>query len=63
MKLSQREVEVLSLTAEGLKREEIAARLFMSQSTVKTHLQNIYQKLETSGKVSAIKIAQINGLI
>ncbi|APM39589.1 LuxR C-terminal-related transcriptional regulator [Clostridium kluyveri] len=63
VKLSQREIEVLSLTAEGLKREEIANRLFMSQGTVKTHLQNIYQKLETSGKVSAIKIAQMNGLI
>lgn len=63
VKLSQREIEVLSLAAEGLKREEIANRLFMSPGTVKTHLQNIYKKLETSGKVSAIKIAQMNGLI
>lgn len=61
--LSQRELEVLSLAAEGLKREEIAARLLLSQNTVKTHLQNIYQKLEASGKTAAIKIAQLNGLI
>lgn len=61
--LSQRETEVLALSAEGLKREEIAERLQVSQGTVKTHLQKIYQKLEASGKVSAIKIAQLNGLI
>lgn len=61
--LSQRETEVLSLTAEGLKREEIAARLHVSPGTVKTHLQNIYQKLEVSGKTSAIKKAQISGII
>lgn len=63
VKLSQREVEVLSLSAEGLKREEIASHLTMSQATVKTHLQNIYQKLEANGKVSAIKIAQKHGII
>lgn len=56
--LSVREIEILSLVAEGLKREEIAARLFISSCTVKTHLQNIYQKLEVSGKTSAIKKAQ-----
>jgi len=63
VRLSQREIEVLSLTADGLKREEIAARLILSQGTVKTHLQNIYQKLEVSGKAAAIKTAQLNGLI
>ena len=63
VRLSQREVEVLSLAAEGLKREEIASRLLLSQGTVKTHLQNIYQKLEVSGKTSAIKTAQLHGLI
>lgn len=63
VKLSQREAEVLSLVAEGLKREEIASRLFLSEGTVKTHLKNIYQKLEVSGRVSAIKVAQLQGLI
>ncbi|MFT3951050.1 MAG: LuxR C-terminal-related transcriptional regulator [Oscillospiraceae bacterium] len=63
VQLSQRELEVLRLTADGFKREEIAARLFVSQSTVKTHLQNIYQKLGVSGKISAIKTARLNGWI
>ena len=61
--LSERELEVLSLSADGLNREEIAGLLRVSQGTVKTHLHNIYLKLEASGKVSAIKIAQMNGLI
>ncbi len=56
--LSARETEILALAAEGLKRDEIAGRLMVSTSTVKTHLQNIYQKLEVSGKTAAIKKAQ-----
>jgi LuxR family maltose regulon positive regulatory protein len=63
VKLSPREQDVLRLTAEGLKREEIAERLFLSEGTVKTHLHNVYQKLETNGKISAIKLAQMHGLI
>ena len=63
VKLSPREQEVLRLTAEGLTRDEIAERLFLSEGTVKTHLHNVYQKLETSGKISAIKLAQMHGLI
>nr|WP_319488548.1 LuxR C-terminal-related transcriptional regulator [uncultured Caproiciproducens sp.] len=61
--LSQRELSVLSLAAEGLRRKEIAARLFISEGTVKTHYKNIYEKLEASGKVEAIKIAQARGYI
>lgn len=61
--LTQREREVLTLCAEGLKREDVASRLFMSESTVKRHLQNIYQKLEVSGKIAAINTAKKNGLI
>ncbi|AWI04414.1 LuxR C-terminal-related transcriptional regulator [Clostridium drakei] len=61
--LSPREIEVLALVAEGLKREEVASHLTMSQETVRTHLRNIYQKLGVSGKISAIKIARISGLI
>lgn len=63
VKLSPRELEVLSLTAEGLKRDEIASRLFLSEGTVKTHLKNIYLKLDVSGKMTAIKMARIQGLI
>ncbi|MDA8337511.1 MAG: LuxR C-terminal-related transcriptional regulator [Peptococcaceae bacterium] len=63
VKLSPRETEVLRLTAEGLTRDEIAGRLFLSEGTVKIHLHNIYQKLEVSGKASAIKLAHMHGLI
>lgn len=40
--LSPRELEVLSLVAEGLRRDEVADRLFLSEGTVKTHIKNIY---------------------
>lgn len=63
VRLSEREIEVLSLLAEGLKREAIAERLCLSPGTVGTHIRNIFQKLEVSGKVAAIKMAQLNGLI
>lgn len=56
--LTSREIEVLSLAAEGLKRGEIAERLMVSTGTVRTHLSNIYQKLEVSGKTAAIKKAE-----
>jgi ATP-dependent transcriptional regulator len=61
--LSQRELCVLSLAAQSLTRKEIAERLFISEGTVKTHFKNIYEKLEASGKVEAIKIAQARGYI
>ncbi|WP_303871180.1 LuxR C-terminal-related transcriptional regulator [Acetobacterium wieringae] len=63
VELTEREQEVLSLAAEGCKREEIAERLFISSGTVKTHLQNVYKKLEVRGKHAAIKTAERNGLL
>lgn len=61
--LSKREIEVLTLAAEGLSKNVIASRLFVSEGTVKTHLQNIYRKLEVNGKIAAIKVVQIHGII
>lgn len=61
--LTHREQEVLLLTAEGLKREEIAKRLYIAPGTVKTHLQNVYKKLDVNGKNAAIKTAVKNGLL
>ena len=63
VRLSHREIEVLSLISKGLKRDEVACNLMISNGTVKTHLQNIYKKLGVSGKVSAIKAAQMHGII
>jgi DNA-binding CsgD family transcriptional regulator len=50
--LSNRELEVLELVAEGSNNEEIAARLYVSVRTVERHLSNIYAKLGVSGKAA-----------
>lgn len=52
---SQREQEVASLIAEGLSDREIAERLFVSYHTIRTHVKNIYKKLEVSSRLDAIK--------
>jgi LuxR family maltose regulon positive regulatory protein len=56
--LSARELEILTLAAEGLKRCEIAGKLYVTAGTVQTHLHNIYLKLEVNGRTAAIKKAQ-----
>jgi len=55
--LSKRETEVLRLLARGLSRDEIAAQLYLSVSSVKTHLQSIYLKLEVNNKMKAVQKA------
>jgi ATP/maltotriose-dependent transcriptional regulator MalT len=55
--------EILFLVAEGLSNKEIAARLPIATETVKTHLQNIYRKLKTKGRIGAVKEARVLGLI
>ncbi len=61
--MTKREISILSLSAEGLNRKEISNRLFITEETVKSHFKNIYQKLEVSSKLSAIKIAQDRGYL
>ena len=61
--LSQREMELLSLAAQGLSRREVAARLYISEETVKTHFKNIYQKLGANSKMAAIKLARDRGYL
>jgi LuxR family maltose regulon positive regulatory protein len=56
--LSARELEILTLAAEGFKRNEIAEKLYVAAGTVQTHLHNIYLKLEVSGRTTAVKKAQ-----
>lgn len=54
-KLSDRELEVLQLLADGNSAKMIAERMFLSQNTILTHLKRIYQKLEVHSAIEAIK--------
>jgi LuxR family maltose regulon positive regulatory protein len=56
--LSERELEVLALIAAGGSNREIAARLFISISTVKTHLNNLYRKLGAANRTQAVTRAR-----
>jgi ATP/maltotriose-dependent transcriptional regulator MalT len=51
------------LLAEGLSDEEIAGKLHLATETVKTHLQNIYRKLNTKGRIGAVKEARRLGIL
>ena len=61
--LSERELEVLQLLADGLSRQEIATRLIISLNTVKTHTRNIYSKLGVHNQMQAVGKAQGLGLL
>ncbi|HSR33477.1 MAG TPA: LuxR C-terminal-related transcriptional regulator [Anaerolineae bacterium] len=61
--LTPRELDVLSLLAEGLTQPEIAERLFISKSTVKTHMRNLYGKLEVRSRREAVAAAEQLGLL
>ena len=54
LNLSKRELEVLQLMAEGLSNHEIAQRLYVSLSTVKTHSRNLFDKLGVARRTQAI---------
>ena len=62
-KLSGREAEVLALLADGLGTGEIAASLYMSESTAKTHITHIYQKLGAANRAQALVTAMRMGLL
>lgn len=61
--LSVRELEVVSLVADGLSNPEIAAKLHVSETTVKSHLAHIYPKLGVSSRTAAVAAARQAGLI
>ena len=56
--LTEREREILELVASGMSNKEIAAKLFLSEKTVKHHMTNILQKLHVSNRVQAALLAQ-----
>jgi LuxR family maltose regulon positive regulatory protein len=61
--LSERELEVLELIAEGLTNPEIASRLYLALNTVKAHTRNIYGKLGVHNRMEAVARARTLGLL
>lgn len=63
VRLTRREVEVLSLIAQGNSSKEAADELYVSKRTVDFHLANIYDKLQVNNRVQAFRAATRLGLI
>ncbi|MNL30119.1 Transcriptional regulatory protein DegU [compost metagenome] len=61
--LTKRETQILSLITRGKDRSQIATELFIEIETVKTHIKNIYLKLNVNSKADAIKVAKSNRLV
>ncbi len=61
--ISERELEVLQMMAEGNSNREIADALFVSENTIKTHISNLFLKIEAKRRTEAIKKAKEKGLI
>ena len=53
-KLSSREKDVLNLLSQGLRYKEVADKLFLSTETVRTHIRNIYEKLQVNSRTEAL---------
>jgi len=62
-KLTLRETEVLSLLAEGLGQDEIAARLFITRKTVGTHIEHVLKKLGVRSRAQAVALAYRSDLV
>lgn len=58
-----REVQILALIAQGCTNDEIADELVISRSTVKTHINNVYRKLEVRNRVEAVARARALNLV
>lgn len=62
-RLTKREIEVLSLVIEGHSSKQVADALFVSKRTVDFHLANIYEKLDVTNRVQALRRAVHLGII
>jgi two-component system, NarL family, response regulator LiaR len=63
LKITPRELEILRLIAEGLSTREIADKLFVSDSTVKTHSSRLFDKLGAKRRTQAVQLAKVARLI
>jgi len=61
--LTERELEVLALMVEGLNNTQIAGRLTVSASTIKSHVSNILSKLGVASRTEAVTLALRNGIV
>ncbi|MEE8442836.1 MAG: response regulator transcription factor, partial [Dehalococcoidia bacterium] len=61
--LSEREIEVLRLIAQGASNKEIATSLFVSHSTVKSHVATIFRKMDVNDRTKAVLLATKKGII
>ena len=61
--LTARELEVLRLVAQGLSNEEIGRRLFIGETTVKTHVTHVLQKLDQRDRVQVVVLAHQTGML
>lgn len=62
-RLSARETEVLALVARGLSNTEVATELFVTETTVKSHLVHIYAKLDVASRTAAVSAARRLGIV
>jgi DNA-binding CsgD family transcriptional regulator len=63
LNITRRELEILELVAEGLSNREIAAKLFVSENTVKTHCSRAFDKLGAKRRTQAVQLGKELGLI
>jgi len=61
--ITRRELEILELIAQGLSTREIAGRLFVSESTVKTHSSRVFDKLGARRRTQAVQLGKEFGLL